>query len=63
MFHCKSRLRNQENDEQGNGEIFAKYSLTTITTTCKQLVMTRTHNDGTYTDKVYVTKFIDEGKY
>ena len=41
----------------------AKYSLITITTTCKQLAMTRTHNDGTYTDKVYVTKFLDEGRY
>ena len=25
--------------------------------------MTRTHNDGTYTDKVYVTKCLDEGRY
>ena len=25
--------------------------------------MTRTHNDATYTDKVYVTKFLDEGRY
>ena len=41
-----------------------KYSLITIiTTTCKQLAMTRAHNDCTYTDKVYVTKFLDEGRY
>ena len=39
------------------------FTLITITTTCKQLAMTWTHNDGTYNDKLYVTKFLDEGRY
>ena len=43
--------------------LVTKYSQITIATTCKQLVMTRTHHNDTHTDKVHVTRFLEEGRY